>query len=96
MATTIRLLVSNMKYYRLGIHMQIEYEYEKDEVYFFRTLQEAENFKNEYDKINRGEDGSYIPNIDFIEYNIDEVPYERLKSEITVSQFEEMFNVVRG
>ena len=83
-----------MKYCRLGIYMQIEYEYTKEGTYFFRTVQEAEDFKNEYDKDHKREDGSYIPNIDFIEYDIDEVSYERLKEEITVSQFEKMFNVV--
>ena len=83
-----------MKYYRLGIYMQIEYEYTEEEIYFFRTAQEAENFKNEYDENHKGEDGSYIPNIDFIEYDIDEVSYEEMKKEITVSQFEKMFNVV--
>lgn len=83
-----------MKYYRLGIYMQIEYEYTEEEIYFFRTAQEAKDFKNEYDEDHRREDGSYIPNIDFIEYDIDEVSYEEMKKEITVSQFEKMFNVV--
>ena len=83
-----------MSYYRLGIYMQIEYEYEKEAVYFFTTKQEAEDFKNEYDEDHKREDGSYIPNIDFIEYDIDKVSYEEMKKEITVSQFEKMFNVV--
>ena len=82
-----------MNYYRLGIYMQIEYEYDENEVYFFRTAKEAEDFKNEYDKDHRREDDSYVPNIDFIEYDIDEVSYEEMKEEITVSQFERMFNV---
>ena len=81
-----------MSYYRLGIYTQIEYEYEQEEVYFFRTKQEAEDFKNEYDEDHKREDGSYIPNIDFIEYDIDEISYEEMKREITVSQFEKMFN----
>ena len=83
-----------MKYYRLGIYMQIEHEYTENEVHFFRTEQEAEDFKSEYDKDHKREDGSYIPNIDFIEYDINEVSYEKMKKEITVSQFEEMFNVM--
>lgn len=83
-----------MGYYRLGIYMQIEYEYTEEEVHFFKTAQEAEDFKNEYDEDYKREDGSYIPNIDFIEYDIDEVSYEEMKGEITVSQFEKMFNVV--
>lgn len=83
-----------MGYYRLGIYMQIEYEYTKEEVHFFKTAQEAEDFKNEYDEDHKEEDGSYIPNIDFIEYDIDKVSYEEMKKEITVSQFEKMFNVV--
>lgn len=81
-----------MSYYRLGIYTQIEYEYEQEEVYFFRTKQEAEDFKNEYDEDHKREDGSYIPNIDFIEYDIDEISYEEMKREIPVSQFEKMFN----
>lgn len=83
-----------MNYYRLGIYKQIEYEYEHEEVHFFKTKQEAENYKNEYDEYHKKEDGSYIPNIDFIDYDIDEVSYEKMKEEITVSQFERMFNVV--
>lgn len=83
-----------MIYYRLGIHKQIEYECTKEEVHFFKTAQEAEDFKNEYDEDHKKEDGTYIPNIDFIEYDIDEIFYERMKEEITVSQFERMFNVV--
>lgn len=83
-----------MKYYRLGIYMQIEYEYTREETHFFKTAQEAEDFKNEYDKEHKREDGSYIPNIDFIDYDIDKVSYEEMKEEITVSQFEKMFNVV--
>ena len=82
-----------MKYYRLGIYMQIEYEYTQEETHFFRTEQEAKDFKNAYDKDHKREDGSYIPNIDFIDYDIDEVSYEQMKREITVSQFERMFNV---
>lgn len=83
----------NMKYYRLGIYMQIEYEYTQEETHFFKTAQEAEDFKNEYDKNNK-RGGSYIPNIDFIEYDIDEVSYEEMKEEITVSEFERMFDIV--
>ena len=83
-----------MNYYRLGIYMQIEYEYMENEIYFFRTAQEAEDFKNEYDGNHKRKDGSYTPNINFIEYDIDEVSYEEMKEEITVSQFEKMFNVV--
>ena len=82
-----------MNYYRLGIYMQIEYEYTMEEVHFFKTVQELENFKNNYDKNHRKENGSYIPNIDFIEYDIDKVSYEEMKREITVSDFEKMFNV---
>ena len=83
----------DMNYYRLSIYMQIEYEYNKKEIHFFKTEQEAEDFKNEYDKGHRKEDGSYIPNIDFIEYDIDKIFYEEMKKEITVSQFEEMFDI---
>lgn len=82
-----------MNYYRLGIYMQIEYEYTENEAYFFKTAQEAEDFKNEYDGDHKRKDGSYIPNINFIEYDIDEVSYEEMKEEITVYQFEKMFNV---
>lgn len=85
-----------MNYYRLSVYKIFEdadvdsYE----EIYFFKTKQEAEDFKNEYDEERKRNDGSYCRGIHSIYYDIDEVSYEEMKEEITVSQFEEIFNVV--
>ena len=53
--------------------------------YFFKTPQERERFKEQYEKDNTGEDGEYIPNVQVIYYSYSNKDFENLKSTMTDS-----------
>ena len=53
--------------WKLEINIQGD-DWEDTGNYFFKTKDEAEAFKTQYDRVNTNSDGSYVPTISSIEY----------------------------
>lgn len=67
-------------------------DWERIEKYFFKTEDEAKFFKVEYEKEHTRADGSYIPTISSIDYYYEENDYNNLKDEMTIADYELLFN----
>ena len=67
-------------------------DWERTENYFFKTQDEAKAFKEQYERANTKDDGSYIPTICSIDYYFEENDFNNLKNEMTISQYEDLFN----
>ena len=67
-------------------------DWERTENYFFKTQDEAKAFKEHYERTNTKADGSYIPTIYSINYYFEENDFNNLKDEMTISQYEDLFN----
>ena len=67
-------------------------DWERIEKYFFKTEDEAKSFKVEYEKEHTRADGSYIPTISSIDYYYEENDYKNLKNEMTILDYENLFN----
>ena len=67
-------------------------DWERTENYFFKTQDEAKAFKEHYERTNTKADGSYIPNISSIAYYFEENDFNNLKDEMTISDYENLFN----
>lgn len=67
-------------------------DWERIENYFFKTQDEAKAFKEHYERTNTKADGSYIPNISSIAYYFEENDFNNLKDEMTISDYENLFN----
>lgn len=67
-------------------------DWERTENYFFKTQDEAKAFKEHYERTNTNADGSYIPTICSIDYYFEENDFNNLKDEMTISQYEDLFN----
>lgn len=67
-------------------------DWERTENYFFKTKDEAEVFKEHYEKSNTKDDGSYIPTISSIGYYFEENDFNNLKDEMTILDYENLFN----
>lgn len=67
-------------------------DWENTENYFFKTKAEAEAFKEQYDRINTKPDGSYIPTISSIDYYFEENDFNNLKNEMTIANYENLFD----
>lgn len=63
------------------------------EFYFFKSYDEREKFKKKYEKEHVKKDESYISNIRAIRYYLEENVFNNLKNQMTISQYEELFNV---
>lgn len=61
-------------------------DWERTEYYFFKSYDEREEFKKKYKK------GEYIPTISSIHCFDEDTVYERIKDEMTISQYEDLFN----
>lgn len=81
------------KFYKLEIHIEIENEYENNWCEFFLTEEEMNTRKAKLVAENTREDGSYVPNITYMEINQGEATFEEVKGEMTISQFEQLFGV---
>lgn len=77
--------------WKLEINIQGD-GWENTENYFFKTKDEAEAFKGQYEKEHTKDDGSYIPNISSIAYYFEENDFNNLKDEMTISDYENLFN----
>lgn len=68
-------------------------DWDRLETYFFKTKDEAEAFKEQYEKEHTKADGSYIPTISSIHYGYTEDDFNNFKDEMTVADYEELFNM---
>lgn len=66
-------------------------DWERTECYFFKSYDEREEFKNKYKK-DHTKNGEYIQNITSICYWEEDNVYENIKSEMTIDQYEDLFN----
>lgn len=83
----------NNKIYRLRIEQIIEYEYEHVWYKFYLTEEDMKKDREQIEKSNKRPDGSWIPNITSMYFEEDETTFEDAKNEMTISQFEELFNL---
>lgn len=77
--------------WKLEINIQGD-DWEDTGNYFFKTKDEAEAFKTQYDRVNTNPDGSYVPTISSIEYYFEENDFNNLKNEMTILDYENLFN----
>ena len=77
--------------WKLEINIQGD-DWENIENYFFKTGDEAKAFKERYEKEHTKDDGSYIPTISSIEYYFEENDFNNLKNEMTILDYENLFN----
>ena len=80
-----------MTIYQLQIGV-IGFEWDRLYHHFFKTAQERENFKEQYEKDNTGEDGEYIPNVQAIYYSYSNKDFKSLKNTMTIAQYEQLFD----
>lgn len=81
------------KLYKLDIHIEIESEYDNTWCEVFLTEEEMNTRKAKLVAENTREDGSYVPNITYMEITPSETTFEEVKCEMTISQFEQLFGV---
>ena len=67
-------------------------DWENTEKHFFKTNDEAKAFKELYEKEHTNPDGSYVPTISSIEYYFEENDFNNLKDEMTILDYENLFN----
>ena len=79
-----------MLIYKLEVEITGD-DWERTEFYFFKSYDEREEFKNKYKK-DHTKNGEYIPNITSICYLEEDNVYENIKSEMTINQYEDLFN----
>ena len=79
-----------MLIYKLEVEITGD-DWERTEFYFFKSYDEREAFKNKYKK-DHTKNGEYIPNITSICYWEEDNVYENIKSEMTINQYEDLFN----
>ena len=77
--------------WKLEIDIQGD-DWENTEKYFFKTNDEAEAFKEQYEKEHTKDNGSYIPTISSIAYYFEENDFNNLKDEMTILDYENLFN----
>ena len=77
--------------WKLEINIQGD-DWENTEKYFFKTNDEAKAFKEQYEQEHTQDTGSYIPTISSIDYYFEENDFNNLKDEMTISDYEKLFN----
>lgn len=78
---------------KLTVTKFIEYEYEQVEVRFYRTKGEMEQDRLAIETSNK-RDGKWIPNITSIDFDFEELDFDDAKDEMTITQFEDLFDTV--
>ena len=84
-----------MYIYKLTIEQTIEYEYETTTVNFYLTEEEMKRDRANIEISNK-KDGKWIPNITSIYFNEEKISFEEAKNEMTIAQYEELFNTKIG
>ena len=79
-----------MLIYKLEVEI-IGDDWEDTEFYFFKSYDEREKFKKKYEK-EHTKNGECIPTINSIHYFNEDTVYEKIKDEMTISQYEKLFN----
>lgn len=79
-----------MLIYKLEVEITGD-DWERTEFYFFKSYDEREEFKKEYEK-EHTKNGEYIPTISSINYYDEDTVYEQVKYEMTIGQYEKLFN----
>lgn len=82
-----------MNIYKLTVTKFIEYEYEEVETHFYRTKDDMEQDRLAIEESNK-RDGKWIPNITSVDFDFEELDFEDAKDEMTIAQFEELFDTV--
>ena len=82
-----------MKIYRLRIEMLVEQEYENIWYEFYHTNEELKKGRFEIESEHKRPDESWKPNIDYMEFEEEEISLEQAKKDMTVSEFEEFFGI---
>lgn len=67
-------------------------DWEREELYFFKSYDERENFKKKHKEEHHNKNGEFIPTISSIDYYDEDTVYEQVKNEMTIEQYEDMFN----
>lgn len=83
----------NDKFWKVSMYGVIEYEFEREQSFYFLTEKEANEFLEGLKKIYIKEDGRYLPNYTHIEFDIDTISFDQLKREATVEEIEELFGI---
>lgn len=78
---------------RLHIEQQIESEYYSEWYEFYLTEDDMKAGREKIEKMNKRADGSWIPNIDYMEFTEEVVTFEEAKGDMTVAQFEVLYGV---
>ena len=79
--------------YRVRVEEQIEHEYTHSWFEFYHTEEDMKRGEEEIDKRCRTPKGDYIPNVDYIDFEEEQVSFEHAKSDMTVAQFENLYGV---
>jgi hypothetical protein len=82
-----------MNLYKMTVTQFIEHEYEIVNKYFYRTESEMQHDKFEIERIYK-RDGKWIPNITSVDFDFEEIDFEDAKDEMTIAQFEDLFDTV--
>lgn len=80
-----------MNIYRLRIYMLVEGEYESEWFEFYLTKDDMKKGRDTIESEHKRPDGSWIPNIDYMEFTEEEVPFSETKHDMTVAKFETLF-----
>ena len=76
---------------KLTVTKFIEYEYEEIETHFYLTKDEMEQDRLAIETSNK-RDCKWIPNITSVDFDSEEIDLDDAKEEMTVAQFEKLFN----
>lgn len=80
-----------MNIYKLTIDEYIEHEFKNTIICFYRTKEEMEHDHDLY-KLKHTRDGKWIPNITSVDFDFEELDFDDAKDEMTITQFEELFD----
>lgn len=81
-----------MNIYKLTIDEYIEYEFKNTTVCFYRTKEEMETTRDRY-RLEHIRDGKWIPNISSINFTEEEISFDDAKCDMTIDQFEDLFDI---
>ncbi len=78
---------------RMRVEMQIESETIDGRCEFYKTREEMKQAREKFEREHKRPDGSWIPNIDYVEFEEEVVSLDDAKEDMTVAQFEELYGV---
>jgi len=81
------------KFYRLEIIIEIQDENEESEYLYFLNESDAIKYRDMHYKSYHDKDDLLIRGYDYIDYDILELTFDEMKKEISVDQFEKLFDI---